>query len=240
MIRIIPAIDIIDGNCVRLTKGAFNTKKMYYKDPLTAAKMFEDAGITHLHMVDLDGARKREIVNHAVLEKIANGTSLKIDFGGGVQSDHDIEKAFNCGATQITAGSVTVKNEPLALSWIKKYGAEKIILGADVKDEHIAVSGWEETSSIELLPFLRKQFTNGFRSTICTDVSKDGALTGTANDLYVMIKKELPDLFVVASGGVSNIADVAKLNDLGIDAVIIGKAIYEGKIKLEELRPFLC
>lgn len=240
MIRIIPAIDIIDGNCVRLSEGDFDTKKIYFKDPLDVAKMFEDHGVNFLHMVDLDGARQKKIVNYRVLEKIAGATSLCIDFGGGVQSDEDINIAFECGANAITAGSIMIKDEELALSWLERYGAERIILGADVKDSTIAVSGWQEKSDLKLLPFLDQQYKKGFKSTICTDVSKDGLLKGPAYDMYKQIKDEIPQLFLIASGGVSKMDDVEKLNDLHIDGVIIGKAIYEGKIDLKDLEPFLC
>ena len=240
MIRIIPAIDIIDGNCVRLSEGNFDTKKIYYKDPLDVAKMFEDSGVKFLHMVDLDGARQKKIVNYKVLEKVAGSTSLTIDFGGGVQSDEDISIAFESGAQAITAGSIMIKNEKLALSWLDQFGPDKIILGADVKDGAIAISGWQEKSSLELLPFLEQQQKCGFKSTICTDVSKDGLLKGPAIDLYKEIKEKLPDLFLIASGGVSKMADIEQLNDLEIDAVIVGKAIYEGKVSLKDLEPFLC
>lgn len=239
MIRIIPAIDIIDGNCVRLSEGDFDTKKVYYKDPLDVAKMFEDNGVKFLHMVDLDGARRKKIINYKVLERVAGGTSLTIDFGGGVQSDQDINIAFNSGAYAITAGSIMIKNEELALKWLDQFGPEKIILGADVKDGAIAISGWQEKSNLELLPFLEKQQKRGFKSTICTDVSKDGLLTGPAFDLYKEIKEQLPDLFLIASGGVSKMADIEQLSEMQIDAVIVGKAIYEGKITLKDLEPFL-
>ncbi|KAA3614678.1 MAG: 1-(5-phosphoribosyl)-5-[(5-phosphoribosylamino)methylideneamino]imidazole-4-carboxamide isomerase [Calditrichaeota bacterium] len=239
MIRIIPAIDIIEGKCVRLTKGDFETKKIYNSDPLEVAKQFEDAGIKYLHMIDLDGARQRKIINHPVLQKVAKNTNLKIDFGGGVQSDHDLKIAFECGAQQITAGSVTVKNEKLALSWLKKYGPEKIILGADFKDNKVAVSGWQETKSIEILNFLKNQYINGFRNTVCTDISRDGVLQGPAFDFYQIVKKEIPGLNIIASGGVSKIEDVVELNKNGMDGVIIGKAIYEEKIQLKQLEPFL-
>lgn len=239
MIRIIPAIDIIDGKCVRLTRGNFETKKIYSSDPLSVAKQFEDAGIAYLHMVDLNGARQGKIVNHQVLRKVATGTNLQIDFGGGVRSDQDLHIAFESGAKQVTAGSIVVKNERLALSWLDKYGSGKIILGADVLDGQIAVSGWQEKSSLALMPFLSNWFSKGFTTTICTDVSRDGVLNGPAIDLYCSIKNELPALNVIASGGVSKIEDVFELNEKGMDGVIIGKAIYEGKIKLEELKPFL-
>ncbi len=239
MIRIIPAIDIIDGKCVRLTRGDFSTKKIYNEDPLSVAKKFEDAGIEYLHMVDLDGARHRKIVNHRVLKELATGTKLKIDFGGGVQSDKDLQTALESGASQITAGSIVVKNENLALSWLKKYGSDKIILGADFKEGKVAISGWQEMGTTDILDFLKHQYINGFRNTVCTDVSRDGVLQGPAIDFYERVKKEIPGLKIIASGGVSKIEDVVKLNKIGLDGVIIGKAIYEGKINIEELKPFL-
>ena len=239
MIRIIPAIDIIDGNCVRLSEGDFKTQKIYFKDPLDAARMFEDHGVKFLHMVDLDGAREKKIMNYKVLERVAAGTSLQIDFGGGVQSDEDIYIAFDCGAQAITAGSIMIRNEAMALDWLLEYGSDKIILGADVKDDVIAVSGWQDKSDLHLLPFLEKHMRNGFKSTICTDVSRDGMLKGPAVDLYKKIKDILPKLFLIASGGISKLDDVEELMEAGIDGVIIGKAIYEGKIELRDLEPFL-
>jgi len=240
MITIIPAIDIIDGQCVRLTKGRFDTKKIYFKDPLDAAMHFEQAGIKRLHMVDLDGARQNKIVNWKVLEDVSNRTNLVIDFGGGIQSDADIQTAFDCGAEKITAGSIAVKNKQLVLSWLKKYGTEKIILGADVKNDKIAVSGWQKISQRTLIEFLEEYYSEGFREVISTDISRDGVLSGPAFKLYKDIKRKFPGLFVIASGGVSKIDDVKKLDEAGIDGVIIGKAIYEGKIKLQELKQFLC
>jgi len=239
MIRIIPAIDIIDGNCVRLSEGDFDTKKIYYKDPLDVAKMFEDSGVKFLHMVDLDGARQKKVVNYRVLERVAGSTSLTIDFGGGIQSSEDIHIAFDCGARAITAGSIMIKNEEMALDWLNEFGPQRIILGADVKDGAIAISGWQEKSDLELIPFLEKQSERGFKSTICTDVSKDGMLKGPAIDLYKEIKEKLPRLFLIASGGISKMDDVEQLNEMGIDGVIIGKAIYEGKVTLKDLGSFL-
>ena len=237
--RIIPAIDIIDANCVRLSEGDFDTKKIYYKDPLDVARMFEDLGVKFLHMVDLDGARQKKIINYKVLERVSGATSLTIDFGGGVQSDEDIHIAFDCGADAITAGSIMIKNEEKALDWLEEFGSEKIILGADVKDGAIAISGWQEKSDLQLLPFLEKQQELGFRSAICTDVSKDGMLKGPAFDLYKRIKEKLPELFLIASGGISKMADIEMLNEMDINGVIIGKAIYEGKVTLKDLEPFL-
>lgn len=240
MITIIPAIDIIEGNCVRLSKGDFSTKKIYNENPLEIAKIYESTGIDRLHLVDLDGARQKHIVNWKVLEKVAAQTKLKVDFGGGLQSNHDLEIAFQCGAQQITAGSIAVKNKPLVLEWLIKYGSDKIILGADVKDEKIAVFGWLEQTEIDLLEYLEDYFGKGISTTICTDIGRDGMLEGPAFDLYLKIRKRFHDLEVIASGGISQISDVERLNELGIDGVIIGKALYEGSIKLEELQPFLC
>ncbi len=240
MITIIPAIDIIDGKCVRLTKGDFDSKKIYYEDPLEAALQFEQAGVKRLHMVDLDGARQKKIINWKVLENVSGQTNLQIDFGGGIQSDEDIQTAFDCGASQITAGSAALKDKSLVLGWLKKYGAEKIILGADVKDGKIAVSGWQEVSQRTLTEFLKEYLDEGFRQVISTDVSKDGALQGPAFEMYHKTKEEFPELYLIASGGVSKIDDVKKLDEMGIDGVIIGKAIYEGKIELKELKPYLC
>ncbi len=240
MITIIPAIDVINGQCVRLTRGEFDSKKIYDNNPLTVARRFEGMGIKRLHLVDLDGARQKRIVNQHSLREVAQNTSLQIDFGGGVQSDADIELAFQCGAAQVTAGSIAVKDKALVKAWLKRYGSDKIILGADVRDGKIAVSGWQDTTEIQLIDFLKEYYALGFRETICTDISCDGMLAGPAFALYQSIKKEIPAMQLIASGGVGSIADVQRLNESGIDSVIIGKAIYEGRIKLEELKPYLC
>ncbi len=240
MIQIIPAIDIIDGKCVRLTRGEFNSQKIYDDDPVEIARKFEHAGIKYLHLVDLDGARKRKIVNWHTLEAISTHTNLKIDFGGGVQSDDDIELAFNSGAAQITAGSIAVKNPDSVKSWIDRFGAEKIILGADVKNGKIALSGWREQSAIDIMDHLQTYQTKGIHYVICTDIQKDGVLTGPSFQLYQNIKQNFPDLFLIASGGVHEISDIHKLNKMGVDGVIIGKALYENRIQLSELEPFLC
>jgi phosphoribosylformimino-5-aminoimidazole carboxamide ribotide isomerase len=240
MITIIPAIDIIDGKCVRLSRGEFDSQKIYDQNPLEVARRFEDAGITRLHLVDLDGARTKKVVNWKVLEKIAAGTGLTIDFGGGIRSDDDLQIAFESGAAMITAGSIAVKKPETVRNWLQRFGEEKIILGTDVKDRRIAIHGWQEASDLELMSFLENYIQQGVRQTICTDVSKDGMLTGPAFELYREIKDAFPQLKVVASGGVSRIGDVEQLNDEGIDAVIIGKAIYEGHIQLQELKGFLC
>jgi len=240
MITIIPAIDIIDGQCVRLTKGDYQTKKMYNENPLEIAKQFENAGIKRLHMVDLDGAREKHIVNWAVLEEVSKNTSLHVDFGGGLQSNEDLRIAFDCGANQITAGSIAVRNEAVVLEWIAKHGSDRIILGADVIDEKITISGWQEKTEIDLSTLVSKYMQVGIKTVICTDVSKDGMLEGPSFDLYSKIKKQFPELNIIASGGISSIEDVERLNELGIDGVIIGKALYEGRIDLQELTPFLC
>jgi phosphoribosylformimino-5-aminoimidazole carboxamide ribotide isomerase len=239
MIEIIPAIDIIEGKCVRLSQGDYEQKKVYNENPLEVAKMFEDAGIRRLHLVDLDGAKAQHIVNYKVLEKIASGTSLIIDFGGGLKSDEDLRIAFECGASMVTGGSIAVKNPATFDHWIQQYGAAKIILGADVKEEKIAVGGWLETTNIELLPFIGSFKMKGVDKVICTDISKDGMLAGPALDLYKKILKEFPDLYLIASGGVSSLSDIEQLENAGVPAVITGKAIYEGKIKMGDLAKFM-
>ncbi len=238
MIQIIPAIDIIDGKCVRLTQGDYAQVTKYYDDPLDVAMLFEDNGIKRLHLVDLDGAKEKRIMNYKTLERIAGKTQLHIDFGGGLQSDKDVEIAFECGAKQITGGSIAVKNKALFAEWINKYGAEKIILGADTKDKKIAVHGWQETSEIHLFDFVDEYLAKGIKYCISTDVSKDGMLQGPAIDLYKEMKDRFPPLQIIASGGVSNINDIELLDKEGIYGVIIGKAIYEGRIALVDLKQF--
>jgi phosphoribosylformimino-5-aminoimidazole carboxamide ribotide isomerase len=233
---IIPAIDIIDGKCVRLTQGDYAQKKIYNENPLEIAKEFEAAGITHLHLVDLDGAKSQHIVNHKVLETISKNTRLKIDFGGGIKSNDDIRIAFECGANQITGGSIAVKNKPLFLEWINTFGAEKIILGADVKNGKIAVNGWKEESQEELFTFLESYISSGIEYVICTDISKDGLLQGTATELYKQIIAKFPALKLIASGGVSSVSDLDELRTAGLYGAIVGKAFYEGRIKLSELK----
>ena len=240
MIRIIPAIDIIGGNCVRLTEGDFDRKKIYDQDPLNVAKRFEDAGVTHLHLVDLDGARQKKIVNWPVLELIASKTNLRIDFGGGIQSEKDLQMAFDCGAQQITAGSIAVREEDIVLQWLENYGSEKIILGADSKEGKIAISGWAEVTDLDLHRFLSKYVDRGIRYSICTDVAKDGMLQGTNLNMYRMIKQKLPQLFLIASGGVTQLDEINSLDQIGVNGVIIGKALYEGKIELDQLKDYLC
>jgi phosphoribosylformimino-5-aminoimidazole carboxamide ribotide isomerase len=240
MITIIPAIDVINGKCVRLTKGDYKTKKIYNDDPLEVAKMFEQAGIKRLHMVDLDGAKQNHIINGTTLNRIARGTRLQIDFGGGLKSDEDLQIAFSCGAQQITAGSIAVKNKDQVIKWLEKFGVDKIILGADVTNEKIAVSGWQEQTEIDLMNFLKEYIGYGIKTIICTDIARDGMLTGPSFDLYKKIQDKFPELEIIASGGIGIINDVNELNEMQISGVIIGKAIYEDKISLEELKPFLC
>lgn len=236
--EIIPAIDIIEGKCVRLTQGDYQQKKVYNEDPLEVAKAFEGAGIRRLHLVDLDGAKAKRIINYKVLEKIATHTNLWIDFGGGLKSDEDLHIAFESGAQQVTGGTVAVKNPSLFQSWLQIYGAEKIILGADVKKGKIAVSGWQEQSELELFDFLEDYISKGVSYVICTDISKDGLLQGTALPLYQEIKERFPNLKLIASGGVTTINELEKLQEIGCFGAIIGKAIYEGKISLKELMAF--
>ncbi len=233
--KIIPAIDIIDGKCVRLTQGDYERKKIYNEHPLEVAKQFEGAGLTHLHLVDLDGARASRIINYKVLEKIATQTRLRIDFGGGLKSDEDVRIAFESGANQVTGGTAAVKKPNLFLGWLQKYGKERIILGADVKDRKIAVSGWQEQSELEILPFLEGYVKKGVCYTICTDVSKDGLLQGSAIALYQEIREQFPDLNLTASGGVTTMTELEKLHEIGCYGAIVGKAIYEGKLSLKEI-----
>jgi phosphoribosylformimino-5-aminoimidazole carboxamide ribotide isomerase len=240
MIQVIPAIDIIDGKCVRLTQGDYGQKKIYNEDPAEVAKEFEDAGIKRLHLVDLDGAKEKRIINHKVLEKIANSTDLVIDFGGGIQSDMDIQKAFDVGAKMITGGSIAIKNQEMFLGWLERFGPEKIILGADAKDEKIAISGWQESTEVSVFDFIQEYLKKGIKYTISTDVAKDGLLQGPSFDLYEKMQVKFSDLHIIASGGVSEMKDLEKLNDQGVFGVIVGKAIYEGKISLKELEKFIC
>lgn len=237
--QIIPAIDLIGGKCVRLSQGDYSSKKEYHDDPLEMAKRFEGAGIQRLHLVDLDGAKAKKIVNADVLQRISSGTSLQVDFGGGIQADEEIEKAFELGAKQVTGGSIAVKNPDLFKSWIKKYGSEKIILGADAKDRKIAVGGWEETTSVDLIPFIKDYVAMGISYVICTDVAKDGLLQGPSTDLYKEILQEISGVKLVASGGVSSVKDLEELEKIGVYGAIVGKAYYEGKVTLEELAAFI-
>lgn len=235
MIELIPAIDIIEGKCVRLTQGDYTRKTIYNENPLEVAKAFEQAGITRLHVVDLDGAKAGRIINYKVLESIASKTELVVDFGGGLKSDDDLRIAFESGADMITGGSIAVKKPDVFQKWLQTYGNERIILGADVKNEKIAVSGWIETTDIELVDFLKSYCEAGIKKVICTDISKDGMLEGPSIELYKKLIRTLPDIFLIASGGVSSLRDLELLDEAGIQAVIFGKAIYEGKISLKEL-----
>lgn len=236
---IIPAIDIIDGKAVRLTKGDYNQKKIYNEDPLEVAKMFEGAGVQRLHLVDLDGAKQKKITNQRVLESIASNTSLRIDFGGGVQSDHDIQLAFDSGAKQVTGGSIAVKDPDLFEGWLEKYGPERIILGADVLNGKIAISGWQEDSSWGLDAFLEKYIAKSIKYVISTDVSKDGVLAGPATDLYADMTVKFPYLEIIASGGVAEMRDILELDKLPLHGVIVGKAIYENRISMKEIEDFV-
>ena len=237
--RIIPAIDIINGQCVRLTKGDYDTKKVYNEDPLEVAKSFEDAGIEFLHVVDLDGAKTSHIVNYKVLESIAGKTNLKIDFGGGLKSDNDLRIAFESGANQITGGSIAVKNPKVFETWIAKYGSDKIILGADCNNEKIAISGWQEESDLEVIQFIRDYQTKGVSYIICTDISKDGMLEGPSFDLYKRILNDVKGIKLIASGGISKFSELPQLAEMGCEGVIVGKAIYENRISLKELEQFI-
>ncbi|WP_392346962.1 1-(5-phosphoribosyl)-5-[(5-phosphoribosylamino)methylideneamino]imidazole-4-carboxamide isomerase [uncultured Polaribacter sp.] len=241
--RIIPAIDIIDGKCVRLTKGDYSTKKIYNESPLEVAKEFEAAGIEYLHVVDLDGAKASQIMNYKVLEQIASKTSLKIDFGGGLKSDKDLEIAFNSGAHQITGGSIAVKNSAIFESWIEKYGAQKIILGADFYPDNaggkIATNGWQEESTLELIPFIKGYQDKGIQYVICTDISKDGMLQGPSFEVYKKIISEVKNVQLIASGGISTFDELPRLAENGCEGVIIGKAIYEKKISLKQLEQYI-
>jgi len=237
-ILIIPAIDMIDGKCVRLSQGDYKQKKVYDNDPLDVAKKYEDNGITRLHLVDLDGAEQKHIVNWRVLEKIAGHTKLIIDFGGGLKSDEDLKVAFESGASMITGGSIAVKDRDTFLKWISVYGTEKIILGADAKDGKIAVSGWRETSELTLINFIDSYVKYGINKVISTDISRDGMLSGANTELYKDIQKHFPALEIIASGGISCMDDILKLNDIGIPDVIVGKAIYEKRISMEDISNF--
>lgn len=234
-IELIPAIDIIDGKCVRLTKGDYDQKKVYNENPVEVARHFESLGFKRLHVVDLDGAKSKHIVNDGVLRAITAATSLVVDFGGGIKTEEDIEKAFDAGAAMVTVGSIAVTNPQLFLNWIEQYGAEKLILGADVRNGKISINGWKEDSSEDLLPFLKQYTDKGVRNVLCTEISKDGTLQGPAIELYQQIMKAYPDMHLIASGGVSCNDDIRALETADIPAVVFGKAFYEGKIKVEEL-----
>ncbi len=234
-IQIIPAIDIIDGKCVRLSQGDYNQKKIYRENPLEMAKSFEAAGFQKLHLVDLDGAKARQVVNLKVLEKIASQTRLQIEFGGGIKTDADLQKVFECGAAQAIIGTVAVKQPALFFSWLDRYGSEKIILGADVKGERLAINGWLETTKVSIYDFLENHRSRGLKYVICTDVSKDGMLGGTALGLYERLIRKFPDLHIIASGGVSSPQDIENLARIHCPSVVVGKAIYEGRLNLGTL-----
>jgi len=237
--RIIPAIDIIEGKCVRLSKGDYATKKVYNENPLEVAKEFQDHGIEYLHLVDLDGAKSKHIVNHKILEQIASKTRLKIDFGGGLKSDEDLKIAFESGANQITGGSIAVKDPAIFKNWLLQYGYDKIILGADALDEKVAINGWLEESDNELIPFIEEYQKEGVSYIICTDISKDGMLEGPSFELYEKILKQVQNIKLIASGGISTFEEIPQLAELGCDGTIIGKAIYEGRISLKQLENYI-
>ena len=236
--QIIPAIDIIDGKCVRLTQGDYAQQKIYNENPLEVAKQFEDAGIKRLHLVDLDGAKAGQIINYKVLENIAANTSLIIDFGGGIKTDEDIEGVLNAGASIATIGSIAVKQPEIFYGWLEKFGGEKILLGADVKNDKIAIHGWTEQTEIDILYFLEQNLSKGLQQAFCTDISKDGLLQGPAINLYKRIIERFPGLDFIASGGVSSLDDLRRLKEIGCSGVIVGKAIYEGKMRLAEMKKF--
>lgn len=236
--QIIPAIDIIDGKCVRLTEGDYNLKKIYNEHPLEVAKQFEDAGLQRLHLVDLDGAKVGAVKNWKVLETIAGKTSLIIDFGGGIKQEEDVKIVFSSGVALATVGSIAVKDEALFVSWLQKFGADKFLLGADVKNEKIAVGGWLETTDVWIYDFIEKYITHGVQQIFCTDVSKDGRLEGPSTELYKNIIQKFPQLHFIASGGVSNLNDLEELQNIGCSGTIVGKAIYEGRVSLSQLKQF--
>ena len=235
-IELIPAIDIIDGKCVRLTKGDYGQKKVYNDDPVAQAKEFERLGMKRLHVVDLDGAKAKHVVNLEVLKDIAAATNLKVDFGGGIKSDDDIEKAFAAGASLVTIGSVAVSQPDTFMKWLDHYGADKIILGADVRNGLVSINGWKEDSREELLPFLSRYIKAGVKNVLCTEISKDGTMTGPSTDLYRKVMAAFPGIHLIASGGVGCDEDIFELQQAGIPAVVFGKAWYEGKINIEKLK----
>jgi phosphoribosylformimino-5-aminoimidazole carboxamide ribotide isomerase len=237
--RIIPAIDIIDGKCVRLSKGDYSTKIIYNENPLEVAKSFENHGIEYLHLVDLDGAKSNRIVNYKIIEQIASRTKLKIDFGGGLKSDLDVKIAFESGATQITGGSIAIKNSELFEEWIAFYGSEKVILGADALNEKVSVSGWLENTNEDLIPYIKRYQNKGIQYVICTDISKDGMLEGPSFELYSRILSETPTIKLIASGGISTFKELPKLAEMGCEGTIIGKAIYEGRITLKQIENYI-
>jgi len=235
---LIPAIDIINGQCVRLTKGDYDTKKVYNESPVEVAKAFQGAGLTHVHVVDLDGARAKHIVNANVLEEIASQTSLQVDFGGGIKSKTDLQTAFDCGASQVTLGSIAVSAPELVVQWLETFGAAKLILGADAKNRRIATHGWEQDSGLDVIDFIKDYAQKGFENVLCTDVAKDGMLKGPSLALYYEILEQLPEISLIASGGVSTMDDIYQCEELGCAAAVIGKAIYEGNIALKDLERY--
>ena len=235
---LVPAIDIINGQCVRLTKGVYDTKKVYSESTVEVAKRFEGAGLTHLHVVDLDGARAKHIVNAKVLEAIATQTSLHVDFGGGIKSANDLQTAFDCGAVQVTLGSIAVSEHQLVLEWLSKYGASKLILGADAKNRRIATHGWEKDSGLDVVTFVQDYVQKGFTNVLCTDVAKDGMLEGPSLELYKELIDKIDGISLIASGGVTTLDDLYQCRELGCTAAVIGKAIYESKISLKELEHY--
>ena len=239
MITIVPAIDIIEGKCVRLTQGDYKQKKIYSENPLEIAKHFEDYGIKRLHMVDLEGARAGKVVNHAVLEQIATKTGLMVDFGGGIKSDEDIRIVFQNGAMMATIGSIAVTNQPLLKQWLEEYGPEKIILGADSREHKIVIGGWMETTAIDIYDFISAYHKAGVIHFLCTDICKDGMMQGTSIGLYKELRERFPKIKIIASGGLTSINEIDELNKLNVDSVILGKAYYEGTIKLEDLKRFI-
>lgn len=234
-IELIPAIDLIEGKCVRLTKGDYDTKKVYSEDPVSLAQEFEQLGFKRLHLVDLDGAKSKHVVNDKVLSEICRKTSLVVDFGGGIKSKDDLEKVYNAGAAMATAGSIAATAPDVVFAWIEKYGADKLVLGADARDGKISINGWKEDSELELTDFISTYMQRGIRNVLCTDIHKDGMLQGPNVELYSHIMQRFPDCHLIASGGVSSIEDLEALDNAGIPAVVFGKAIYEGKIDLKKL-----
>lgn len=240
MIEIIPAIDIIDGKCVRLSQGDYQTKKIYSESPIDVSKQFENAGIKRLHMVDLDGAKNGSVINLKTLENVASNTKLEIDFGGGIKTTEDVNKVLNAGATFFNIGSIAVKQPEMVEEWIMTFGADKILLGADVKNENIMINGWQQSANINIISYISAYINTGINKIFCTDISKDGLLQGTSIELYKKILNAFPQLHLIASGGVSSIDDIEQLNAIGCSGVIIGKALYEERIHLSQLNKFLA
>lgn len=239
MITIIPAIDIIEGKCVRLEQGNYEAKKVYSEDPVELAKKYEDFGFTRLHLVDLDGAKEQHVVNIKVLENIAKSTQLVIDFGGGLKTQEEVDLILNAGADMISVGSIAVKDKNLLINWLEKYGTEKIILCTDVLDKKIAINGWQKVTEVNIFEFLDGYLTEGIKNILCTDISKDGMLQGVSLELYTELKEKFPSMYLIASGGVTRILDIDKLNEVGVEAVVIGKALYENSIKINDLKKFV-